>query len=43
MPLAKQVEGKLSVDLEMFSRGGLAVLDSIERWGMTRCTGAGSE
>src|SRR5882762_5083691 len=33
MPLAKQVEGKLSVDLEMFSRGGLAVLDSIEAMG----------
>jgi squalene synthase HpnC len=33
MPLAKRVEGKLSVDLEMFSRGGLAVLDSIEAMG----------
>jgi squalene synthase HpnC len=33
MPLAKKVEGKLSVDLEMFSRGGLAVLDSIEAMG----------
>ncbi len=33
MPLAKKVEGKLSVDLEMFSRGGLAVLDSIEVMG----------
>jgi squalene synthase HpnC len=33
MPLAKRVEGKLSVDLEMFSRGGLAVLDSIEATG----------
>ncbi len=32
-PLAKRVEGKLSVDLEMFSRGGLAVLDSIEAMG----------
>ena len=32
-PLAKMVEGKLSVDLEMFSRGGLAVLDSIEVMG----------
>src|SRR5215472_6774855 len=30
MPLAKRVEGKLSLDLEMFSRGGLAVLDAIE-------------
>jgi len=33
MPLAKRVEGKLSVDLEMFSRGGLAVLDAIEAIG----------
>jgi squalene synthase HpnC len=33
MPLAKKVEGKLSVDLEMFSRGGLAVLDAIEAMG----------
>src|SRR5258707_11720280 len=33
MPLAKRVEGKLSVDLEMFSRGGLAVLDSIQAMG----------
>jgi squalene synthase HpnC len=32
-PLAKMVEGKLSVDLEMFSRGGIAVLDAIERQG----------
>jgi len=33
MPLSKMVEGKLSVDLEMFSRGGLAVLDAIEKTG----------
>ena len=33
MPLAKRVEGKLSVDLEMFSLGGLAVLDAIEAMG----------
>ena len=33
MPLAKMVEGKLSVDLEMFSRGGLAVLEEIEAIG----------
>jgi len=33
MPLAKRVEGKLSVDLEMFSHGGLAVLDAIETMG----------
>ncbi len=33
LPLAKQVQGKLAIDLEMFSRGGLAVLDAIERIG----------
>jgi len=33
MPLAKMVDGKLSVDLEMFSRGGLAVLGAIEAMG----------
>lgn len=33
LPLAQQVEGKLSIDLEMFSRGGLAVLDAIEAQG----------
>jgi len=33
MPLADAVDGQLSVDLEMFSRGGLAVLDSIEAMG----------
>ena len=33
MALAQRVEGKLSVDLEMFSRGGLAVLDAIEAMG----------
>jgi squalene synthase HpnC len=33
MPLSKMVQGKLSVDLEMFSRGGLAVLDAIESIG----------
>ena len=33
MPLSKIVDGKLSVDLEMFSRGGLAVLDAIESIG----------
>jgi squalene synthase HpnC len=33
MPLSKMVEGKLSVDVEMFSRGGLAVLDAIEAIG----------
>ncbi|HKM65525.1 MAG TPA: squalene synthase HpnC [Candidatus Acidoferrum sp.] len=32
-PLAKMVEGKLSVDLDMFTRGGLAVLDTIEAMG----------
>lgn len=33
LPLAQQVDGKLSVDLEMFSRGGLAVLDAIKAQG----------
>jgi len=33
MPLASMVSGKLSVDLSMFSRGGLAVLDAIEAMG----------
>jgi squalene synthase HpnC len=32
-PLAKMVTGRLSVDLEMFSRGGAAVLDAIEAMG----------
>jgi squalene synthase HpnC len=32
-PLAKMVGGRLSVDLEMFSRGGVAVLDAIEAMG----------
>ena len=31
--LAKMVEGKLAIDLEMFSRGGMAVLDAIEGMG----------
>src|SRR5260370_33282988 len=32
-PLAKMVDGRLSVDLEMFTRGGVAVLDAIETMG----------
>jgi squalene synthase HpnC/squalene synthase HpnD len=32
-PLARRVEGKLRVDLEMFSRGGMAVLNAIESTG----------
>ena len=32
-PLAKTVEPFLRVDLEMFSRGGLAILDAIEASG----------
>jgi squalene synthase HpnC len=32
-PLAKMVSGRLSIDLEMFSRGGVAVLDAIEVMG----------
>src|SRR5579871_3246927 len=30
LPLAKIVDARLSIDLEMFSRGGLAVLEAIE-------------
>ena len=33
MPLAGRVEGALRVDIEMFSRGGLAVLEAIEAAG----------
>ena len=33
MPLSKMVKGKLSVDLAMFSRGGVAVLNAIEEMG----------
>src|SRR5579859_481897 len=33
LPLAKMVDSRLSVDLEMFSRGGIAVLDDIEAMG----------
>jgi squalene synthase HpnC len=32
-PLTKMVDQRLSIDLEMFSRGGLAVLDAIEAQG----------
>jgi squalene synthase HpnC len=32
-PLGKMVDARLSVDLELFSRGGLAVLDAIEDMG----------
>src|SRR3974390_2006394 len=33
LPLSRMVEGKLSIDLEMFSRGGLAFLGAIESMG----------
>jgi squalene synthase HpnC/squalene synthase HpnD len=33
MPLAEGLEGALRVDIELFSRGGLAVLDAIEESG----------
>jgi squalene synthase HpnC/squalene synthase HpnD len=33
LPLARMVNARLSIDLEMFSRGGLAVLDAIESSG----------
>jgi squalene synthase HpnC/squalene synthase HpnD len=32
-PLAKMVDARLSVDLELFSKGGVAVLDAIENMG----------
>jgi squalene synthase HpnC len=32
-PLPKLVDGRLSIDLDMFSRGGLAILDAIEASG----------
>jgi squalene synthase HpnC len=32
-PLARQVQGPLRTDIDMFSRGGLAVLDAIEAMG----------
>ncbi|MGB2629254.1 MAG: squalene synthase HpnC [Candidatus Acidiferrum sp.] len=33
LPLSGMVEGKLAIDLEMFSRGGMAVLQAIEAMG----------
>ncbi|MGD0955957.1 MAG: squalene synthase HpnC [Candidatus Acidiferrales bacterium] len=33
LPLAERVEGSLRIDIELFSRGGLAVLDAIEASG----------
>ena len=33
LPLAKTVDRKLALDIELFSRGGLAILDAIERQG----------
>jgi squalene synthase HpnC len=33
LPLAQRVDGALSVDIDLFSRGGLAVLDAIEAEG----------
>jgi squalene synthase HpnC/squalene synthase HpnD len=33
MPLVKMVDSRLSIDLEMFSRGGLAILEAIEAQG----------
>jgi squalene synthase HpnC/squalene synthase HpnD len=33
LPLAQQVDGALRVDIELFSRGGLAILDAIETLG----------
>jgi phytoene/squalene synthetase len=33
MPLARRVNRRLAVDIELFSRGGMRVLDKIERQG----------
>lgn len=33
LPLAQQVDSHLRVDIELFSRGGMAILDAIERAG----------
>ncbi len=33
LPLARQVDGGLRVDIELFSRGGMAILDAIEAAG----------
>jgi len=33
LPLTERVEGTLRIDLELFSRGGLAILDAIEKQG----------
>jgi squalene synthase HpnC len=33
LPLIQQVDRRLALDLELFSRGGLAILDAIERQG----------
>jgi len=38
MPLTRTVEPFLQIDLEMFSRGGLAILDAIERDGYNTLT-----
>ena len=33
LPLADQVDRRLAIDLDLFSRGGLKVLDKIEKQG----------
>ncbi|HTM90129.1 MAG TPA: squalene synthase HpnC [Terriglobales bacterium] len=33
LPLAQKVDSELAIDIELFSRGGLAILDAIERQG----------
>ncbi|MGH9688192.1 MAG: squalene synthase HpnC [Candidatus Acidiferrales bacterium] len=33
LPLARMVDGNLRVDIELFSRGGMAILDAIEKSG----------
>jgi phytoene/squalene synthetase len=33
LPLAKRVDRRLALDIELFSRGGMAILHAIERQG----------
>ena len=38
LPLADKVDGRLRIDIELFSRGGLAILDAIEASGYNTLT-----
>jgi phytoene/squalene synthetase len=33
LPLAQKVDGELAIDIELFSRGGMEILNAIERQG----------